>query len=218
MENKVDLIIPVYNCFDFAITLINSILDSDISRVNKIIMIDDQSTEGNLSDLFHHDVIEVHRMPYKGYFSGTVNYGVSLSDAEYICIMNHDMKVLPEWKNWLTMCLEYYEKILNIGMVSPNLGPYHHPLDKGHMPTYEIYKDCAQIQFGAAFMKRSIWDEVGKLLDYGRYRVWHSDKEWLNRLTLKGYCVAYVPCWIAHAGGVSVHELIKVDPIREDEK
>jgi GT2 family glycosyltransferase len=132
--------------------------------------------------------------------------------------MNHDMKILPGWKQWLSMCFEYYEKIPNIGMVSPNLGPYYEPLDVGHMPQHEIFSDCETIQFGCCFMRRIVWDEVGNLLDYGRYRIWHSDKEWLNRLTLKGYCAAYIPCWVGHAGGVSVRELRKVDPIREDEE
>lgn len=192
----IDIVITVWNSFDYVKRCVNSILKYDTKLLNKIILADDCSTEGNLKDLFDDDRVVVVGDGEKRYFSANTNYGVEFVTTEYFITMNSDCMVTKYSPNWME---EFYRnRHPDYAIISAVSCMEEH----GHPPySPEMEDGC----YGpiAWFIKTSLYRELGGLKTDGKYIHWHSDTEFIARVKKLGYKTGKLKIYIQHEGGKS---------------
>ncbi|MGA2789796.1 MAG: glycosyltransferase family 2 protein [Candidatus Bathyarchaeia archaeon] len=138
-------------------------------------------------------------------FSRALNFAVSKSNAPFVCLLNNDMKVTP---NWLNILMKDHQDP-NVAMTVPKMYDFHGRLnstggacdyygfaynrgigevDRGQydQPCYVPY-GC----LGAAIVRKSVFDEIGYLDE--TYMIYHEDVDFSWRLILRGHKIAYNP-------------------------
>ncbi|MCX7927312.1 MAG: glycosyltransferase family 2 protein [Candidatus Omnitrophica bacterium] len=115
---KVDIIIPVYNQLSFTKECIESIRKNTKIPYH-LIIVDDNSNEETkryLNFLSHNTEITIlHNGVNLGWIV-SVNRGINISNAEYLCIMNNDTVVYPDWLEEMVLIAERHPQI---GLVNP---------------------------------------------------------------------------------------------------
>lgn len=112
-EPLCDIIIPTYNNEDLTIACLESIKQCTTPGTYRVIWVDNCSQEKSkvekVIECFDHLTIN---MPKNEGFVGAINAGLQQSKAPFVCLLNNDTLVSPNW-------LEKLIKILN---ASPKLG------------------------------------------------------------------------------------------------
>lgn len=162
----IDVVIPSFNGkYLLEKHLPQVIKNSDF--LNKIIVIDNGSTDGTIEwlHMHHPDVIIVKNKTNLG-FTKPVNQGVAVSDADYLVLLNND--VHPE-KGYLKNILRFFED-KEVFAVSFNENESSWPqvswdgkiqFTRGADKTRPYYSAWAS--GGSAIFKRTIWNKVGGL-------------------------------------------------------
>ena len=193
----IDIVIPVWNAFFYLERCINSILKYDTTLLNRIILADDCSDEGKLEDLFTDKRILVVRDGRRKYFSENTNFGISFVETEYFITMNSDCmitKFSPDWMN------EFYRN-RNKGYVI--LSAISCMEEHGHSPYVSgIENGCHGPN--AWFIEKKFWDKMGGLRSDGKNIHWHSDIEFMEKVTKLGYKTGLLHIYIQHEGSKSV--------------
>lgn len=212
--NKVDIVIPVHNNFELAKRCVETILDSvtsNWSKIGQLIIVDDQSTEGDLKSYLSNEdgsffyppaeidapYINIIKTPQRSYFSGAVNFGSEFVTSKYMIIMNCDTKVYT--KKWVTTLMEEFEAEENVAILAPGVVGYFNP-----EPTTDV------VEFGHSMIGAACWmletkyfRDIGKLLQHDKYIHWHSDAEFCERVVADGKKIGRSSAYIQHWGGKS---------------
>lgn len=191
---KVDIVIPVHNAYEFVRRCVQSILNANTELINKIILIDDCSTETGLSDMFEDKRIILTETSERSYFSATVNHGFQFVTSPYFVILNSDTRVLTE--DWLQMLQEYHHD--GIGILSPCWTAYRdpHPIPR----TLYNLKHLGAVSW---FMRSYLFKNLGMFRTDGKYKHWNSDFDFCDKIIDKGLLIGKIPCFVAHWGGQS---------------
>lgn len=164
MKPNIDIIIPSFNGkYLLEKHLPEVIKNSD--NLNKIIVVDNGSTDGTVVWLEkeYPDVVIVKNTENLG-FTKPINQGVAVSKAEYIILLNNDVR--PE-KDYLKNILRFF-KDEKVFAVSFNENESSWPLvrwdgklqfTRGKDKTTPYYSAWAS--GGSAIFRRSIWDKLG---------------------------------------------------------
>ena len=118
--NKCDIIVPIYNAYDFVIKCIESVLKNTKFNGNKLILIDDKSPDERVLPMLKeyekkYEFIEVLENEKNLGFVGTVNKGMKYSKSD-VLLLNSDTEVTFDWLKRISECA-YSEKM--IGTVTP---------------------------------------------------------------------------------------------------
>jgi GT2 family glycosyltransferase/glycosyltransferase involved in cell wall biosynthesis len=117
---SVDIILGVYNKPALAYDCIGSLLQNTRYPNWKALLIDDAGdsfTQKMLADCAKGDPrIQLIRNPENRGFIGTYNYGMQLSRADYVLLLNSDTILTP---GWLDKLVAHAESDPQIGMVNP---------------------------------------------------------------------------------------------------
>lgn len=161
-----DIIIPTYENEHFTSACIESIKRCTPAGKFRIIWVDNNSKNAGQVYTALQGVNHVAVRLTKNYgFVGAVNYGLSISNADYICLLNNDTIVSPRWLDKLTVSLEENPKLGIVGpLTAPNPVPReydsHHNIrhieDNAHHRIFPEFKnlDDFNIQIEKAFAKR----------------------------------------------------------------
>lgn len=120
-----DIIIPIYNAYECVIECIDSILRNTNLKSNRLILINDKSSDERISKLLkrykkeHNDFIVIENEVNKG-FVGTVNVGMKLSKANDVLLLNSDTIVTPHWLDNIKNCAYSGEDIATVTPLSNN--------------------------------------------------------------------------------------------------
>ncbi len=191
---KVDILIPVHNAFDFVQRCVHSILNANTKFLNKIILVNDCSTEKGLSNMFTDPRVFQTSTPKRSYFSGTVNYGFQYVKSPFFVLLNSDTRVLTE--DWLQLLQEYHHD--GIGILSPCWTEYKNP-----HPIPRTQYDMKHLGAVSWFMRSDLFKHLGMLKTEGKYQHWNSDFDFCDKVINKGLLIGKVPCFVAHWGGQS---------------
>lgn len=197
--NKVDIVIPVHNCFDYVQALLDSIFITDLSKLGKIIVSDDFSTEGDLNDLlskYNDDRITFVKPPKRSYYSGNINYAFNFVTEKYFMILSSDTKILT--KDWLNSFILEFEKYPDVGIAAPCYCNYEQPF-----PVLEFSIGNFYIGGAVWFMKTELFKNMNGFREDGKYVHWHSDFEFIDRVIENNLKISKFPIPICHRGGAS---------------
>ena len=86
---------------------------------HKVLLVDNASSKGILPDIARsHPLVEILRLDRNYGFSGGINRGVAATDADYVCVLNFDTVVEPDF---ITEMVEVIESDAEIVGVAPKM-------------------------------------------------------------------------------------------------
>jgi hypothetical protein len=115
----VSIIIVSWNARDFLVQCLNSLSAKVCRYPFEIIVVDNASSDGSadcVADGFPH-VKLVRNSANLGFAKGN-NVGVAASRGQYLCLINSDIKVLPDC---ITRLVDYCEEHPKVGMAGPRV-------------------------------------------------------------------------------------------------
>lgn len=112
------IVIPMYNQFDFTKACIDSIVRN--TEDYEIILVDNGSDKREMCKLYNKyysmDNLTVFSFDKNEGFPKAVNIGIEISSGEYVCLLNNDVVVTP---NWWKIIKSHFDRVNFSGIVSP---------------------------------------------------------------------------------------------------
>ena len=127
LQNKVDIIIPVYNAFEDLTICLKSILDVTDLENHRLILVNDCSSDNRIlpylntvqSQNITKNILVFNNTKNLG-FSGTINQGILQSEEHDVILLNSDTIVTKDWINKMVTCAYSDDKIGTVTPLSNN--------------------------------------------------------------------------------------------------
>ncbi len=210
---SIDIIVPVYNALKSVVDCINSVIKN--TTVPYTLFCIDDASDGqtaqyleSLSDRYP-NVIYVRNTENIGY-TKSVNCGLRKANAEYVCILNSDCIVTPNWIEQLVDCARSDAKIAMVGPLSNaasyqsvpriyndvgdwNFNPLPCSLTLEKMAS--MVNESSQCEYPSVrvingfcqFIKRSVIEEIGILDEAAFPRGFGEENDFCARVVGAGY-------------------------------
>jgi GT2 family glycosyltransferase len=141
---NVDIVIVNWNSGNYLSTcLISVFTPENIAYINKVIVIDNNSTDDSLRGLIQNDKIVFIKNSENAGFSKACNQGFKICTAEYILLLNPDAQLL---NNTLQQCCSFMQTSKNIDILGCQL------LDDNN----NITASCARFPTPKSFLYKSL--------------------------------------------------------------
>ncbi len=213
---KVSIIVPTRDMVDVTARCIESILKRTNYDNYNIYIIDNQSVDQRTFDYFAEieaePRIEVHRYDDEFNFSAINNFGVSLSDGEYVCLVNNDVEVISS--SWLEDMLCYATR-LEVGCVGPMLlyadetiqhagivcglgNVAGHPFryfrsdEMGYFGQLQVSREVSAVTAACLLVEKELFQNVGGL-NAVDLKVAYNDVDFCLKVRSAGYSNIYMP-------------------------
>ncbi|MHA1395562.1 MAG: glycosyltransferase family 2 protein [Promethearchaeota archaeon] len=223
MEGLVSIIILNYKNYSDTIKCLESLVNSSYKNF-EVIIIDNGSPEHvfikfkeKLSPFNSKLNYKVIRSAKNLFFTGGNNKAIKFTKGDYICLLNNDTIVLP---NFLKTMIDFLEKNPDAGMICPKIKHYKYKSmiwyagAKINFKNPFIVEIIGQREFDisdskyntpiitdfavgtALFLRKQVVSEIGLLDDI--YFIYQEDPDWNLRLKMKNYKSYYVPKTIVY--------------------
>ena len=121
---KCDVIIPIYNAYDCLRPCIDSVLKYTDMNNNRLILINDKSTDGRVKSLLKEyengkNIILLENEKNLG-FVGTVNRGMKYSKENDVLLLNSDTEVTKNWLEKMQRCAYSHDLVATVTPLSNN--------------------------------------------------------------------------------------------------
>lgn len=228
LENKVDIIIPIYNGYDYLTNLFDGI-KSNTDLNYRLIVINDKSSDlrvlpllNNYQEIFGSKMLLVNNEENLG-FVKTINKGLSLA-KENVIILNSDV-IVP--KNWTSRLLEPIIKNDKVASVTPFSNAatifslpqnnfdndFNEDLEQVNNKIQNINLPAGSLKFptGVGFcmaMNKKTIKEIGGL-DEIFEKGYAEENDWCQRAIKRGYINTIAPnlfVWHKHGGSFNNKE------------
>jgi len=157
------------------------------------------------------------RNKYNLYFSAGNNKAIKEAKGDYICLLNYDTIVKPDF---IEKMVDFLEKTPDAGMITPKIKIYKDKRilwntgayinfrsgivigNRGYLeydPLNHKYNEIEPIDFApgtAVFLKKDLIESVGLMDEI--FFMYHEDPDWNFRAKKKGYVSYYVPTTIVY--------------------
>lgn len=194
----IDVVIPAYNGVHLLEKNLPSLFKFASSQLNKVIIVDNGSTDNTKSflDQNYKNIVYLKNDSNLG-FSKAVNRGVSVSAADYVILLNNDVMVK---KDFLQKPLELMEKDRNLFAVNFNESTSSWPLvtwEKGKMQFANSNKKdrayyCSWASGGSCLVRKTYYDQLGGLNEIFSPAYWEDiDLSW--RAWKNGWTIIWTP-------------------------
>jgi GT2 family glycosyltransferase len=228
----VSVVIVSWNARDYLVQCLDSLSSEACRYPMEIVVVDNASSDGSaevVEQRFSH--VRLIRNSSNLGFAKANNIGISNCNGQYVCLVNSDVKVMP---NCITRLVEYCEQHPTAGMVGPRIIGGDGKLQRscrGFPSVWNMF--CRALALDAIFPKSSwftgfllyhwpqdtlrpvdmltgcFWlvrrqalDQVDGLDE--RFFMYGEDMDWSKRFWLKGWQLVFVPSAEAiHYGGAS---------------
>lgn len=222
---KIDIVIPIYNAYDFTTQCIESILKYTVGDYN-LILINDCSPDNRIKEYLDKlqskkiDNIYIMHNDVNLGFVGTVNKGMNFSNNDVI-LLNSDTEVTPKWLEKLIKCAYSNERIATVTPLTNNGTICSVPnfCEDNDIPTnislneyaeiveqvsFKLYPDLPTAVGFCMYIKRKVLDEIG-LFDQETFgKGYGEENDFCCRALEAGY--THVLCddtFIYHKGSTS---------------
>jgi GT2 family glycosyltransferase len=204
-----DIIIPVFNAFDYFRKCVKSVLMHTNLQTNRLIIIDDKSTDDRIVPFIEdfilqnkQNVIFIKNKENSGFIK-TVNIGMKYSCND-VLLLNSDTEVPKSWLDKIQKCAYSKERIATVtplsndaGIISvpkffaPNQIPLGYNLNEYQSLIEKIsYKDYPEIPTGVGFclyIKREALDAVGFFDEESYGKAYGEEEDFCYRCLRHGY-------------------------------
>jgi len=120
INNKIEIIIPVYNSLNYLQQCFNSLLKYSYDIIDKVIFIndssDDETTQWIRQQFEVNDKVYLLENEINLGYTKSVNLGLKISSASYVVLLNSDTIVTKNWLENMLKCMKSHE---NVGIVGP---------------------------------------------------------------------------------------------------
>lgn len=96
-EPVISIIVPVYENINYTLSCLDSIQVYEPKIPFEVIVVDDCSPDNSVRFIKLVQGIRVLEQPSNQGFIGTCNFGAQKAKGEYLCFLNNDTRVLPDW-------------------------------------------------------------------------------------------------------------------------
>ncbi len=223
MEKLVSIIIVNYNSNALTIECLNSLKNQTHTNF-EILLVDNGSKYEVFLDLkeklkLNQDElnIELIRSDINLYFGAGNNKAIKIAKGEYICLLNNDTEVMP---NFIEKMVEFLEKNPHAGMITPKIKLFPDKdyiwttggvvdfytsgvvTNRGYLeydPEDKMYTKIETIDFApgtALFVKKKYLEKIG-LMDEIYFMYW-EDPDWNYRAKESGFESYFVPTTIVY--------------------
>ena len=223
MRRLVSIIIVNYNKHQYTIDCLRSLTYQTYKNFEVILV--DNGSEYNLflklkKELkYFENLIEIIliRNKLNLFFAGGNNKAIKIANGEYICLLNNDTVVEP---NFIENMVNFLETNSNVGMISPKIKGYKNKdylWNAGaeinfrsasisrirglweHDPNNQKFNEISLTDYAvgtALFVKKEVIDKIGLLDDI--FFMYFEETEWNFRAKKIGYKNYYVPTTIVY--------------------
>ncbi len=225
------IVIPFFNAVEYTNLCLESIFECTSGNFD-IILIDNGSSEDERKKLEIYDgdqglykEIKIITNDINKGFPAAVNQGLAIAEGEYICILNNDLLVSPDWS-------EHLEWHLNHGfdVVGPRTnyidGPQiiitdiYRNKQEYYQVAKEFYKQNRHKQWAfprlvgfCLFLKREVYDNIGGFNEaYGIGNF--EDDSWDLSAINAGYRLGIARDVYLHHWGTVTHKLLGLDYVK----
>lgn len=213
----VSIVIPVYNQFKFTYACLYSILNHTKNIDYEIIIADDCSTDKTKKISEFVENIKIIRTTNNLGFLKNCNNAIMQAKGEYICLLNNDTQVQPQWLDWM---LDLFKNEKNVGIVGSKMLYAQNKLQEAgtliykdlyfqgrlDAPTKSMYSYVKEVDYvpGCCVLTpKKLFDEIGGF-DEIYAPAYNEDPDYCYQLKKRGYKVLYQPkSIILHYEGVS---------------
>ena len=223
---KVSIVIPVYGQCHYTLQCLYSIFINRPKVSFEIILIDDCSPDFSQEVLANIDGVRYHRNSNNLGFIKSCNTGANMAKGEFVCFLNNDTFVLP---NWLDELIATFENFPGTGLVGSKLLYPNGQLQeaggilwqdgsgwnfgKGQNPGNPIYNYVREVDYcsGASIMLRAqLFKELGGF-DELYLPAYCEDSDLALKIRDLGYRVLYQPfSEVVHFEGITSGTDVKV--------
>lgn len=235
----VDIIIPIYNAYDYLYKCLQSVYQYTDLVENRLILINDNSSDTRIEPYLNsqtkENVIIIHNKENKG-FSNNINLGMAQSKERDVLLLNSDTIVT---KNWVEKIVECAYSDRAIGTVTPlsnnaTLCSVPNFCEENSLPegmnvdqAAAIIEECSLRKYPritvahgfCMFVKREVINAIGNFDAETFGRGYGEENDFCNRAEQMGYI--HVMCddtYIYHSGTKSFVSKEKEAYIKEHER
>lgn len=203
-----DIIIPVYNAYDCLKPCIDSVIKWTKFKDNKLILINDKSTDKRVAKLLkkysnEYEFIEYLENEKNLGFVGTVNRGMKYSKNDVV-LLNSDTEVTKKWLEKMNKCAYSRKMVATVTPLSNNatLASVPNPFERNELPESmsldemaELVEKCSyhdypELPTGHGFclyIKRSVLEKVGYFDDVAFKKGYGEENDFCFRCLDFGY-------------------------------
>lgn len=202
-----DIIIPIYNAYDCLAPCIDSVIKNTKFTKNKLILINDKSTDDRVEKLLRkyakeYDFIEFLENEENLGFVGTVNKGMRHSKND-VLLLNSDTEVTADWLKKIQKCAYSREMVATVTPLSNNatLASVPKIFEKNELENITLeemakivencsYKDYPELPTGHGFclyIKREVLEKVGYFDDKAFKKGYGEENDFCFRCFDLGY-------------------------------
>lgn len=214
----VSIIIPVFNQSNYTFNCLNS-LKSIRSIEYEVIIVDDASTDDTQKVLGDISGIKIITNGNNAGFIRSCNRGAAEAQGEFICFLNNDTKVFP---NWLKSLLEVMNNDLTVGAVGSKLiypdgrlqeaggiiwkdasGCNFGRLEDSTDPEYNYVREVDYCSGASLLLRRELFKSIGGFSEEF-LPAYYEDTDLCFTIRSLGYKVMYQPrSQVIHFEGIS---------------
>ena len=223
---KCDIVVPVYNAYDFVKECVESVLKNTDFSAARLILINDKSSDERIGPLLEKyakknpgNIIFIENEENLG-FVKTANKGMRYSQNDVV-LLNSDAKVSERWLEKMMRCADEDEKIATVTPLSNNKTPVRLPeifRERGYPEgfTFEkmaslvencsmrLYPDIPSAHGFCMLIKREAIEAVGYFDEENFGKGYGEENDFCFRCFRKGF--RHVLCddvYVLHAGAQS---------------
>src|SRR3989338_6629175 len=135
-----------------------------------------------------------------------MNQGMKLSQAPYVCLLNNDTVMT---RNWLSLCIDVFEKNPTIGIVNPNSSTFDlrpkkdQTIDEVAEELLQQFQNFPVKEIGSCIgfcmlIRRGVIKKIGTL-EESLYKFFFEDTDYCKRAKRAGYlCVVASQAYVYH--------------------
>lgn len=187
MRKNVDIIIPIYNAYEYTSDCIKSVIKYTDLKNNRLVLVEDRSTDKNILAMLKKyreenkdlDIVLIENEQNLG-FVKTANKGMQYSKENDVVLLNSDTEVTLKWLEKMQNCAYSDEYISTVTPLSnngalcsiPNFGVDNELPENLTLDEYaKLVEDCSYKRYPeistaigfCMYIKRSVLDEIGFL-------------------------------------------------------
>ncbi|WP_164508064.1 glycosyltransferase family 2 protein [Lapidilactobacillus wuchangensis] len=228
IKPKVAIIVLNYNNYSDTIECIKNIRKVNYSNY-EIVVVDNHSTDNSRKHLevalFANEVF-LQASTNRGYAAGN-NIGIKyalMNDADYLCILNNDVEVDPDF---LTVLVDALEKNSQIGVAGPKICDFKNRrevqsagamVNMNYGRATDLYKgedidkisqsviSCDYVGGACMMIRASLVQSVGYIPE--NYFLFYEENEWCAKFKKHGYqiaCITKATIW--HKGSHTINQI-----------